>query len=64
MRALTGLAGTLNRLPVGGRAPRVGTGHVYVASLDRWLAALGWLEGAERTRVDRGYEGAVLARRR
>lgn len=65
MRALARLAGTLNRLPVGERALRVGADRVYVASLDRWLAALGWrlgwLEGAERRLMARIVGSGMVA---
>jgi FkbM family methyltransferase len=51
------LLAALNRLPVGDRTVRIGGDRLYVASLDRWLAALGWklgrLEAAERALIAR-----------
>jgi FkbM family methyltransferase len=59
------LLATANRLPVGERAIVVGGDRLYVASLDRWLAALAWkaglLEGAERRLIARVVRAGMVA---
>ena len=54
----------LNRLPVGERAVRIDGDRLYVASLDRWLAAMGWklgrLEAAERALIVRVVQPGMV----
>jgi FkbM family methyltransferase len=57
MSALSEALAVLNRLPIGERAVRIGGDRLYVASLDRWVAALGWKLGL----LERG-EGRLMAR--
>jgi FkbM family methyltransferase len=59
------LLGLLNRMPVGERAVHIGGDRLYVASLDRWLAALAWklgrLEAAERALIARVVQPGMVA---
>ncbi len=54
-----------NRLPIGERGVRIGGVRLYVASLDRYVAALGWklgrLEGAEHALVARVVHPGMVA---
>ena len=65
MSLIERMLATVNRLPVGERAVRVGGDRLYVASLDRWVAALGWklgrLEGAEHALIGRVVQPGMVA---
>ena len=55
----------VNRVPIGERAVRIGGDRLYVASLDRYVAALGWklgaLEGAEHALLGRVVQPGMVA---
>jgi FkbM family methyltransferase len=59
------LVATLNRVPIGERGVRVGGDRLFVASLDRWVAALAWklglLEAAERRLIRRQVRPGAVA---
>jgi FkbM family methyltransferase len=57
MSVLGRVLAAVNRLPIGERAVRIGGDRLYVGSLDRWVAALGWKLGALEA-----AEHALLAR--
>lgn len=65
MSTVARLLGALNRLPIGERPVRVGGDVLYVASLDRYLAALGWktglLERGERRLMARVVRPGMVA---
>jgi len=65
MTAVGRVLGALNRMPIGERAVRVDGDRLYVASLDRWLAALGWkvglLERGERRLMARIVRPGMVA---
>ena len=57
--------GSLNRIPIGERAVRIGPDRLYADSLDRWVAAVawsrGWLAGPERRLVERTVRAGMVA---
>lgn len=57
MSAVQQLLAAINRLPIGERAVRIEGDRLYVGSVDRWVAAVGWKLGALEA-----AEHALLAR--